>query len=168
MPTRDPKSPRLAAATIAAAGEFPFHHPLNPASEVRFKALGEGQTLSEAVGMKRIAVHLARIPPGKESFAYHCHLAEEEFLYVLAGRAVAELDGEEVELGPGDFLGFAAPSVAHHLRNPFAEDFVCLMGGERREIEIADFPRLRKRMIRTPGQGQVVDWDQLTTIWKEE
>jgi hypothetical protein len=27
-------------------------------------------------------------------------------------------------VGPGDFLGFPTPSVAHHLRNPFTEDFV--------------------------------------------
>ena len=45
-------------------------------------------------------------------------------------------------------MGFPTPSVAHHLRNPFNEDLVYLMGGENRDLEVADFPKLGKRMIR--------------------
>ena len=45
--------------------------------------------------------------------------------------AVAEIDGGEHEVGPGDFMGFPTPSLGHHLRNPFDEDLVYLMGGER-------------------------------------
>jgi len=45
-------------------------------------------------------------------------------------------------------MGFPTPSVAHHLRNPFSEDLVYLMGGENRDMEVADFPKLGKRMIR--------------------
>ena len=52
---------------------------------------------------------------------------------------------------------FPAPSVAHHLRNPFADDLVYLMGGESRRFEIADFPRIRKRMIRDGADVQVYD-----------
>jgi uncharacterized cupin superfamily protein len=40
------------------------------------------------------------------------------------------------------------PSVLHHLKNPFAQDLVYLIGGENREMEIGDFPRLSKRVIR--------------------
>ena len=45
-------------------------------------------------------------------------------------------------------MAFSTPSVPHHLKNPFDQDLIYLMGGENHEIEIADFPRLGKRMIR--------------------
>ena len=51
-------------------------------------------------------------------------------------------------------MGFPTPSVAHHLRNPYEEDLVYLVGGETLDVEIADFPRLGKRMLR---RGQNVE-----------
>lgn len=105
-------------------------------------------SLGDAVGLKRIGLHLLRIPPGKESYVYHAHHAEEEFVFILSGRGVAEIDTESYEVGPGDFMGFPAPSVGHHLCNPYGEDLVYLAGGERAPAEIADFPRAGKRMVR--------------------
>ena len=128
-----------------------FSHPWNPASEMT------GYQLAKSTGLRRTGVNLARIPPGKESFAYHNHHFEEEFLYILVGRGMADIDGREIEVGPGDFLGFPAPSVAHHLRNPFDQDLVYMMGGERREFEIADFPRNHKRLIRNREKAWFVD-----------
>ena len=147
------ESPRvlLRAAEIEAMSEGSFQHPLNPRSEIHLRSL------SQMAGMRRVGIHIGRIPPGKESFAYHSHHFEEEFLYILSGRGMADIDGKEVEVGPGDFLGFAAPSVAHHLRNPFAEELVYMMGGERREFEIAEFPRNHKRLIRNREKAWLVD-----------
>src|SRR5207244_3095954 len=100
-------------------------------SEVHLRALGA------LAGLQRVGILIGRIPPGKESFVYHSHRHEEEFLYVLAGRGIAEIGEEEVEVGPGDFMGFATPSFAHHLRNPFDVDLVYLMRGEHRAVEVA-------------------------------
>ncbi len=69
-------------------------------------------------------------------------------MFMLSGRGVAEIDGGEHEVGPGDFMGFPTPSVAHHLRNDSDDDLVYLVGGERKEMEIAEFPRLGKVVIR--------------------
>ncbi|MEM9491829.1 MAG: cupin, partial [Myxococcota bacterium] len=60
-----------------------------------------------------------------------------------------------VEVGPGDFMGFPTPSVAHHLRNPFDEELVYLSGGERKSMEIADFPRLGKRLLRVGSKVSI-------------
>jgi uncharacterized cupin superfamily protein len=122
--------------------EQPFSHPWNP------KSCLIGVQLSRALGLKRAGVSIARIPPGKESFVYHSHHSEEEWLYILSGRGIAEIDGEEIQIAAGAFLAFPTPSVPHHLKNPFDQDLIYLMGGENHEIEIADFPRLGKRMIR--------------------
>jgi uncharacterized cupin superfamily protein len=126
-------------------------HPWNEKSEIH------GCMLARLVGLKRTGVSLARVAPGKESFLYHLHHYEEEWLYILSGRGVAEIDGAELEVGPGDFMGFPTPSVAHHLRNPFGEDLVYLMGGENLDHEVADFPKLGKRMVRRQTGTEVYE-----------
>lgn len=148
----------VSAAEIEKLPEHSFQHPLNARSKIFMRFL------SEEAGMEQMGVHIGRIPPGRESFAYHTHHYEEEFLFILSGRGVADVGGEEIEVGPGDFLGFSVRqaggdegSVAHNLRNPYSEDLVYLMGGERRPFEIADFPRLRKRLIRDRRRAWFVD-----------
>jgi uncharacterized cupin superfamily protein len=138
-----------------APPEFKFEHPLNPRSEVWMSPV------SRIAGMERLGITRVRVPPGKDSFIYHSHQSEEEFIYILSGRGVAEIGDDEIEVGPGDFMGFPTPSVAHHLTNPFEEDLVYLMGGERRDIELADFPRLGKRLVRDGQDNRLVDTDAL-------
>jgi uncharacterized cupin superfamily protein len=131
------------AAERAQVAEESFSHPLNPSSQIFAK------TLSDGTGLERIGVHWIRVPAGKESFVYHRHRTEEEFIYILSGRGIAEIDGQEHEVGPGDFMGFGtSPPVAHHLRNPFSEDLVYLSGGQRGASEIAEYPKLGKIMVR--------------------
>lgn len=127
-----------------------FSHPWNPNSEI------VGTRLGALVGLSRTGVNWARDPAGKESFIYHSHYREER-IYIISGRAVAEIDGEEFEVAAGDFMGFPTPAVAHHLRNPYDEDLVYLVGGENHEVEIADFPRLGKRMIRRGQEVEIYD-----------
>ena len=135
-------TPRVLVRASERGPDESFRHPFNPASEIH------GWTLSRAAGLSRIGVSLTWIPPGKESFAFHVHHREEEWLYVLAGRGIAEVDDLEHEVGPGDFLGFP-PGVAHHLRNAGTSDLLLLQGGEViPDVEVADFPRLRRRMVR--------------------
>jgi uncharacterized cupin superfamily protein len=138
------------AADIAAHAQE-FSHPWNPDSQLR------GTQLARSVGLKRTGVNFMRVPAGKESFVYHSHQHEEEWIYVLSGRALALIDDVEYEVGPGDFIGFPTPSVAHHLRNPGPDELVYLVGGESRENEIADFPRLGKRMVRRGKEVEIVD-----------
>jgi len=133
------KTPNLLRAQDIVAVEQTFSHPWNPTSRIT------GTRLAPLVGLKRTGVSLARIPPGKESFVYHLHHREEEWIYILSGRGIAEIDDQQFEVGPGDFMGFPTPSVAHHLRNPYEQDLVYLMGGENLDVEIADFPRLGNR-----------------------
>lgn len=150
--------------TLIRASERPpemkFTHPLNPRSEMH------GISIGDLAGLTRIGLHVIRIPPGKEANMYHAHTCEEEFYYVLSGRGVAEVDGKKLEVGPGDFLGFPAPSPPHQLRNPFGEDLVYLVGGERKEVEIARFPRIGKHVIRVGRQADTVDSDRLEPFWR--
>jgi uncharacterized cupin superfamily protein len=103
--------------------------------------------LSRLAGLQRAHVSLGRIPPGKDSFAYHSHMVEEEWLYILSGRGLADIDGKTYEVRPGDFMGFPAPGIAHLLRNPFDQDLVYLMGGEAVPLDVLDYPTLGKRFL---------------------
>ncbi|MEM8806410.1 MAG: cupin domain-containing protein [Cyanobacteria bacterium P01_G01_bin.38] len=153
--------PLLKASKIEATPAFEFHHPLNSNSEVYIRRLGS------PVGLTRLGISLARVPAGKESFIYHAHTNEEEWLYILSGKGIAEIGDEEFEVQPGDFMGFALPQVAHHLRNPFEEDLVYLMGGENLQFDMGLFPRLDKRVFRE-GQEKayIVDDAALQDFWK--
>ena len=131
--------------------ETDLSHPLNPRSRVA------GVRLGRALGLERTGVSLARVAPGSDSAVYHSHRHEEEWLYVLSGCGIAEIDTLELAVAPGDFLAFPAPSVAHNLRNPFDYDLVYLVGGEHRSCEVADFPRLGKRLVRTLEESVVYD-----------
>lgn len=145
--------PLLTAAEIRTAART-FSHPWNEHSRVI------GTHLSALTGLQRTGVSLVRVPAGKESFCYHVHHREEEWVYVLAGHGTVEIGEAEHAVGPGDFIAFPAAGEAHHLRNTGSEDLVYLMGGENLEHEIADFPRLGKRMVRLGEEIQVFDLDQ--------
>jgi uncharacterized cupin superfamily protein len=79
MADAQPK-PLLTAADIAARAEMRIRHPWNPNSEVYLKHLAHD------AGLTRMAVTVARVPPGKESFAYHSHERDEEFLHPIRPR----------------------------------------------------------------------------------
>lgn len=146
-------SPNLIRARDIQAAEQETHHPWNPNSHI------VGTHLSRLGRLERTGVSLLRIPPGRESFAYHAHHCEEEWIYILAGCGIAEIDDAEYAVGAGDFLAFPAPSVAHHMRNPFTQDLVYLVGGENRPVEISDFPRLNRRMVRLRDKVDIFPMD---------
>lgn len=83
MDPHPPRKPSLVrAADLAQQPEDSFSHPFNPNSQVH------GHSLGDATGMTRVGVHIIRVPPHKESFVYHSHHGEEEFIYILSGRAI--------------------------------------------------------------------------------
>ena len=160
----EPETPYLVRAkALAELPEIAFQHPLNPKSEIHMRSLGD------LAGLQRMGVHVARVPPGKESFVYHYHHYEEEFVYVIAGRGLAEIGDATYEVGPGDVMLFPARVVAHHLTNPFTEDLVYLMGGTRHDVEIGEFPRLGKRAVFERGHdAYVVEVASIGPFFKAE
>jgi uncharacterized cupin superfamily protein len=149
------RTPRLLLrrAEIEALAEHRHVHQFNDAA-VRLT-----RTLGTVAGLERIGIHLVRLPPGCDSTQFHTHSADEEFLYILDGRAVAEIGDGAWEVGPGDFIGFPAPGPAHNLRNDFDEDCTYLVGGERNPLDVVDYPRIRRTMLKRPRR--YVDWDDL-------
>ena len=126
----------------AAITEESFKHPLNSNSELH------GYDLARAVGLARTGVMLARVPPGRESYAPHCHAAQEEWLFVISGCGIVDIGDEAFPVTVGDFVGFPASAPAHHVRNPGNEDLVYLVGGERTELDVVDYPLAGRVVVR--------------------
>jgi uncharacterized cupin superfamily protein len=158
----DKQNSLLKASDIYSMDALEFHHPLNPNSEIHLRFLGR------AVGLKRIGVTLGCVPSGKESFVYHAHQDEEEWIYILSGRGIAEIGDREYEVEPGDFMGFGLPQQPHLLRNPFNEDLVYLMGGEVKRLDIGVFPRLGKQVIMYSESAYIVDESALQLFWSSQ
>jgi len=148
----------LTAAELAATAERRHVHQFN-ANAVRLT-----RTLGLAAGLAGIGVHLVRLEPGRESTQHHWHDADEEFIYILAGRAIACIGTDRHPVGPGDFMGFQAPSPAHSLINPFDADVIYLMGGECHSVDLVHYPRIKRTLIKSHGTRRWVDWADLQTL----
>ena len=156
MPIKKKKpAPLLNAAAIAALPALRRVHVLNERAIRNYKALGD------AVGMRDIGVHLVTINPGDESTEYHTHYCDEEFVYVLSGRGITEIGGRKHKIGPGDFMGFTAPSEPHSIANPHEQPLVYLLGGTRKPIDISEYPRAKKRAYKFHGKRHTVKFEDV-------
>lgn len=148
--------PLLRAQDIAAMPEHARVHALDPGSIRHTRSLGD------AAGLSTLGVHLVRLTQGCRSSVLHFHHHDEEWIYVLSGRGIAELGDARHEVGAGDFMGFVAGSVPHNLFNPNAEDLVYLVGGNRLPYDVCDYPHIRMRRYRTNGVNEYVSLDAIT------
>jgi uncharacterized cupin superfamily protein len=157
MPTtKKTPFPLLKASAIASMQEIRRVHRLNP------RAVSNGKSLGDAVGMTDMGIHLVRIKSGDETTEFHTHYCEEEFLFILSGRGIAEIGKRKLKVGAGDFMGFTAGSLPHAMSNPHKEDLVYLMGGTRRPIDVSDYPRARIRYYRFDGKRNRVKFEDIT------
>ncbi|MGQ0750890.1 MAG: cupin domain-containing protein [Betaproteobacteria bacterium] len=149
------KQALLRAKDIEAIPEHARVHALDA------EAIRHTRSLGDAVGLSMIGVHLVRLTQGRRSSVFHFHHHDEEWIYVLSGRGVAEIGDERLDVGAGDFMGFVAESLPHNLFNPNAEDLVYLVGGNRLPYDVCDYPRVRMRRYRTSGVNEYVSLDAL-------
>ena len=141
----------LRSAEVQALPEVRRPHPLDPAIVRHTRSLGD------AAGLTTIGVHLVRLERGDTSSVHHYHHQDEEWVYILSGRGIAEIGDEKHEVGAGDFMGFVAGSQPHSLHNPNNDDLVYLVGGNRWPFDICDYPRVGKRRYRINGRNAYVD-----------
>ncbi len=148
----------LGACAIRRMKEDKFVHFLNPGA-VRYT-----RSLGDACGLSTIGVHLVRLKQGDESTEYHFHHQDEEWVYILSGRGIAEIGGKKHKIGAGDFMGFAAGSEPHGMTNPNKRDLVYLVGGNRWPLDVCDYPRIGKRRYRMNGDNTYLNLSALTAV----
>ena len=146
---------RLTNADIAAMPEYRRVHQFND------NAQRLTRTLTESLSLQQLGLHLVRLESGRDSTQFHYPDNDEEFVYILAGRGIAQLGESHFEVSAGDFMGFPAASVGHALHNPHTEDLVYLMGGEGNPADVVHYPQIRRTMIKSHGRRSWVDWDDV-------
>lgn len=159
MAKKSPRKPALlSAAAIRRMKEDKFVHFLNPGA-IRYT-----RSLGDACGLQSLGIHLVRLKQGDDSTEYHFHHQDEEWVYILSGRGVAEIGGKKYQIGAGDFMGFTAPSAPHAMKNPYQRDLVYLVGGNRWPLDVCDYPRIGKRRYRMNGDNAYLDLSALSVL----
>jgi len=154
----DKRHPLLSAEEIAGLEETRVVHQHNS------NAIRQTRSLTDLLGLEDIGVHMVRIESGHDSTTFHTHHFDEEFLYIISGRGIARIGDSEQEVGPGDFMAFGKHSEPHCLNNPFEADLVYLMGGNRNEVDVCDYPELNRRQYRLNGRREYVDMAHLKFV----
>ncbi len=104
---------------------------VDPIKPELFAGKHEGR-LGKLVGMTQFGVNQVTLDPGSISSLRHWHEAEDEFVYVLAGKLLLMDENGAHELEAGSFVGFPAGEPnAHHLLNASDAPAVFLAVGSR-------------------------------------
>lgn len=141
---------------IEAMEGLPKTHFLNENAKRTNKSLGD------LVGLSNMGFHIIEVNPGHESTEYHVHYHEEECVYILAGRATVTIDEIDYEVSAGDFIGYPAGGLPHTMKNTGNEVLRCIVVGQRLAYDVADYPRLAKRLYRYNGTNDLVEADAIS------
>ncbi|MCZ2722436.1 cupin domain-containing protein [Marinomonas sp. 15G1-11] len=120
------------------------------------------KSLGDLTGLTGFGFHIIEILPGHESTETHVHYHEDECVYILEGEAEATIGNEVYHVSTGDFIGYRAGGSAHNLRNIGSSVLKCIVVGQRLEHDVADYPKLEKRIYRQQGMPwNLVDMDSI-------
>lgn len=101
-----------------------------------FQIGGSNANFSKHFGLKKIAAHYFKIPPGYRTSEPHAESLEEEFVFVISGQIDLWLNGFIKTMKAGDCIGFASGTgVAHSFINNSATDCELFVSGERTKPE---------------------------------
>lgn len=75
--------------------------------------------LGDQIGLTQMGIGEVELAPGSATGLLHYHLAEDEFIYVLAGEVTLVEEGApDIVLGPGDSAGWrAGEPIGHSIEN---------------------------------------------------
>jgi len=92
---------------------------LQPAETRQGRHRWSRRFLGLAAGSRQLGCSHMVLPPGAVSFPFHAHTANEEALYVLAGRGTLRLGDERIALRAGDWVALpcGGPEHAHQVVN---------------------------------------------------
>ncbi len=93
--------------------------------------MGPVRRLGKEAGLDRLGINIQRLPPGTRSSWPHAEENEEEFVYVIAGRVDAWIDGHVHRMVQGDLAAFpAGTGISHCFINNTEQEVLLLVGGE--------------------------------------
>ena len=120
------------------------------------------KSLGDYTGLTGFGFHIIEVAPGAETTEHHVHYMEDECVYVLSGEATAMIGDTAHTIKSGDFIGYRKGGLAHSIKNTGKETLRCIVVGERLAHDMADYPRLGKRIFRNAGmKWNLVDIDHI-------
>ncbi len=77
--------------------------------------------------------------------AFHRHLCADECTDILEESGVARIGPNLFQIEAGDFIVYSAGIEAHDICNTGSTHMICLVEGQRLELDIIDYPEQNKR-----------------------
>ena len=112
--------------------------------------------LGDLFGLTNFGVNLTRLAPGGISSIRHAHSKQDEFVYIVEGRAVLISDEGETLLKPGMCAGFkAGTGNAHRLINRGVKDCIYLEIGDRTAGDEVVYPDDDLQTVKTADGKRV-------------
>ena len=103
----------MSLADVEASGESTYPPQFQAKVRGRIK-----RRLGSRAGLRNLSVVVVDLPPGVATSLRMWQTSEDEFAYVLEGRPTLVTDEGEVEMTPGESVGFpAGREVGHHFIN---------------------------------------------------
>lgn len=115
--------------------------------------------LAAAAGGEQLGCSLYEIPPGKKTWPYHYHTANEEAIYVLEGTGTLRARNGETAIEAGDYLAFpVGEAYARRVINDSDTSLRYLCFSTMHEPEISVYPDSGKiGAFAGPASAQVTD-----------
>lgn len=140
---------------IVKKSEIDAMEGINKIHYLNENAVRNNKSLGDLTGITGFGFHIIEIPTTRESTQFHSHKFEDECVYILSGTADAYIGSETFEISEGDFIGYRADGLPHKILNTGSEPLRCIVVGQRLDHDVADYPKIGKRLYRNKGQ----DWD---------
>ncbi|MFC4172536.1 cupin domain-containing protein [Microvirga sp. GCM10011540] len=131
------KLPIAIGATEAPARTKPSNYPEPFASRMKGRTK---RPLGDLFGLSNFGANLTTLEPGAVSALQHRHTLQDEFVYVLEGKAVLVTGDIETVLGAGMCAGFKAGGASHHLENRSDVPVTYLEIGDRTKGDEVSYP----------------------------
>jgi uncharacterized cupin superfamily protein len=98
--------------------------------------MGPSRAIGRAAGLRKVGLHVQRVPPGQRISWPHAESLEEEFVYVLDGEVEAWVDAELYPMKAGDLAAFpSGTGICHTFLNNGTREATLLVGGEANKSE---------------------------------
>ena len=126
------------------------HEPELPWSEVTQgpKVEYRRKQLGAAAKGRKLGCSLMELPPGKQAWPRHYHLANEEAYYVLSGSGRLRLGEDTLVVKAGDYVALpVGPESAHQLLNDGTEPLRYLAFSTMEEPDVVVYPDSQKVVL---------------------
>jgi hypothetical protein len=111
--------------------------------------------LRDDISLTSLGMGFVRLPIGKGYTFLHKHESQEEIYIVISGKGLIYLDGELVDLTPGDVVR-VDPEVYRALKADDESELICLIVGA---LPVKGFPKNPKN--NSLIDDGIPDWDHL-------